>query len=70
MVQVIKDRNPGLKSVGIFFFLLVVALGNWIVANDIQTFGEMLTPMNIGSMLVVLGTVGGAWGLKAPTKKE
>ena len=68
MVQALRDRNPGWKSLGTFAFLFIVALGNWGIAKDIQTFGEMLTPQNVFSMLVVLGTVGGAWGLKPPTK--
>lgn len=70
MVKALTDRSPGMKSVGTVAFLFIVAVGNWLVINDIQTFGEILTPINVGSLLVVLGTVGGAWGLKAPAKRN
>ena len=61
-------EHPGWKNLGTFLFLLVIGVGNWLVINEIQTFGELLTPMNVGSLLAVLGTVGGAYGLKPPVK--
>jgi len=37
---------------------------------EIENFSELATPKALFSILVVLGTVAGAWGLKPPVKKE
>jgi len=60
--------NPGWKNLGIFIFLLIVGIANWGLTNDIQNYGDLLTLQNVFSMIVVMGTIGGAYGLKPPTK--
>jgi len=69
-VEVVKNvvKKTGWKNLGTFVFVFVVALANWGITNDIQTFGELLTPQNIFSMIIVMGTIGTAYGLQPPTK--
>jgi len=62
-------ENPGWKNLATFFFLLLVALANWGITSDIQTVEQLLTLPNIFSMIVVMGTVGAAYGLTAPKPK-
>ena len=69
-ISTVKDvvKKTGWKNLGIFLFILVVALANWGLTNDIKTVQELLTLPNIFSMIVVMGTIGSAYGLKPPTK--
>lgn len=61
--------HPGWKNLGTFLFLLVVGIAHWGITNDIQTVDQLLLLPNIFSMIVVMGTIGGAYGLTAPKKK-
>jgi len=63
-------ETSGWKNVATFFFLLVVALANWGISNNIQTVDQLMNLPNIFSMIIVMGTIGGAYGLTAPTKKS
>ena len=69
-VSAVKEvvKKTGWKNLGTFLFILVVALAHWGLTNDIKTFPELFTLPNIFSMVIVLGTVGTAYGLKPPTK--
>ncbi len=63
-------ETSGWKNVSIFLFVLLVALANWGQSSDIQTVSQLTELPNIFSMIIVMGTVGTAYGLTAPTKKS
>ncbi len=69
-ISTVKEvvKGTGWRNLGTFLFILTVALANWGLTNDIKTVAELLTLPNIFSMIVVMGTIGSAYGLKPPTK--